>query len=61
MTEECPNCGDEMTVYNFWWEVIVMDTNSSEFEYTCEHCEQLLTVTVESTPIFIIAVKDGEG
>jgi len=60
MTEECPNCFGDMAVYNFWWEVIVMDTNSNEFDYECEHCEVVLKVTVEQSPSFIIAVKDGD-
>lgn len=54
MAEECPECKADLDIYNFWWKVIVPDSNQSEFEFTCMNCETLLTVTVEQTPLFII-------
>lgn len=57
MTENCPACNAEMYVYNYWWKVVVPDSNESEFEFTCPNCEEMLTIQVEQMPLFVIALK----
>lgn len=53
----CPTCDKEINVYDQFWEVELHESNSSEFEYTCEHCGEVLNVEVEATPTFLIREK----
>ena len=55
--EICPKCGKEINVYDQFWEVEIHNSDSSNFEYDCEHCKTTLSVEVEASPIFHIREK----
>jgi hypothetical protein len=57
--EECPECKHDLGIAlsRFFWNEIVGNCNTNEFEYLCPNCDTIMQVDVDMEPIFTVSKR----